>query len=174
MVYDPTRNAPRTETYTIPHGDRGIMATVRRMRELVHQGLTQPLPVETAGAIHKAYCCDAERAQAIRDMLAAGVAFTPDPVGHELLRSPSYMLERIQLDGSVNGDCDDVAILGACLGMAIGLRARFQLIGFNPTGPFSHVYTELLTTQGWVELDTTAPAQFPEGLTVARTRTVEV
>lgn len=159
---------PRVRAFSIPHGDRGIRRTVQEMRGLVHASLAEPLPVETAGAIIAPYCgaCSGERALAIREFLQEYVSFVPDPVGHELLRAPGYLLERIRDVGYANGDCDDVAILGASLGMAVGLPARFVLLGFDPNLPFSHVYTELQTSGGWADLDTTAPEQFDPGLQI--------
>lgn len=163
------------EVYTIPPGDAGIKKTVRKMRELVREAITLPLPVETAALITSMYpCCGTERAHAIREFLVAHVVFNPDPVGHELLRTPMYLLKQIQRDGYTWGDCDDVATLGATLGMSAGLPARFVLLGFRPNAPFSHVFTELDTPQGWLELDTTAPTQFPEGLVIHKRKTVEV
>lgn len=162
------------QTYEIPHGDRGILRTVANMRDLVHQSLTEPLPVETAALIVAPYCCGGERAQAIRDFLLSHIVFTPDPQGYELVRTPTYLLETIQDNGYAFGDCDDVATLGASLGMAVGFPARFVLLGFSPRGPFSHVFTELVTPNGPTELDTTAPAQFPTGLMIHKQKTVEV
>jgi len=162
------------ETYTIPRGDRGIFRTVAKMRELVAQGVTEPLPVETAAFIVAPYCCGAERAQAIREFLLSHIVFTPDPQGIELLKTPAYLLEQVHTDGFAFGDCDDVATLGATLGKAVGFPARFVLLGFQPRAPFSHVFTELATPQGWAELDTTAPAQFPGSLQVHKQKTVEV
>lgn len=144
------------------------------MRELVRDGLASPLLVETAAPIYTAYCCDAERAWAIREFLQDHLQFVPDPDGQELLRTPEYLVTLIRDQGLAYGDCDDVAILGAALGMSIGIPARFVLLGFSPTGPFSHVYTELATPEGWQELDTTAPDQFPPGLRIHREKRVRV
>lgn len=160
--------------HTIAHGDLGIMQTVGKMREVVHASLTEPLPVTTARAISSGYCCAGERAQAIRDFLKATVNFTPDPVGVEWISTPDQMLREIEARGLVQGDCDDVAVLAASLGMAVGMPARFVLLGFNPHLPFFHVYTELQTSQGWAEMDVTAPAQFPPGLTVEKEKRIVV
>lgn len=124
--------------------------------------------VETASRIASPGAKQAERAFLVRDYLEGFVAFVPDPDQVELLKSPEYMLRTIAQEGQVRGDCDDVAVLGAALGRAVGLPARFTLLAFNSTGTFRHVFTELWTPcQGWVELDTTRPAQFPEGLRVS-------
>jgi len=146
------------------------------MRGLVHASLAQPLPVETAGVIIGPYGveCSGLRALAIREFLGEYVSFVPDPVGHELLRSPGYLLERIRDVGYASGDCDDVAILGASLGMAVGLPARFVLLGFARDLPFTHIYTELWTSEGWAELDTTAPDPVPPGVYVWKSERIPV
>lgn len=166
----------RVERYRIAPGDRGVRQTVKYMRRLVVRSLSEPLPVETAALIITPYCttCSAEVALAIRGFLETYFVFVPDPVGHELLRAPTHLLEQIEKVGHASGDCDDVAILGASLGMAVGLPARFVILGFDPHGPFSHVYTELYTSQGWQEMDTTAPEQFPPDLQVWKEERIDI
>ena len=105
----------------------------------------------------------------IRAFLAAHVRFQLDPLGVELIRTPSYLLRQIEDTGRAEGDCDDVAVLGAALGMAAGIPARYVLVGLTPGDPFEHVYAELLTAWGPVDLDTTRPAQMPPGVEVVRT-----
>ena len=158
----------------IPRGDAGILRTVKEMRRLVQGSLTSPLTVESAAAIVSPWETSCQRAQGVRDYLAEYVRFVPDPLGFELLRAPDFMLNQIGTQGYAAGDCDDIAILGAALGKAVGMPARFVLIGFSPDRPWEHVFTELATERGWAELDTSAPAQFPPNLVVHRTRILEV
>jgi hypothetical protein len=158
----------------IPAGDAGIARTVQYMRELVHDSMADPLLIGTAEAIGAQYCCPNEQAQGIREFLAATVRFTPDPSGLELLKTPAYMLSKVELTGFTTGDCDDVAILGAALGMALAMPARFVLVGFDPGQPLQHVWTELGTPDGWAELDVTRPSQDLAGIRVVRRQTVEV
>ena len=165
---------PRVETYRIPRGNRGIRRTVRYMRRLAGQALTDPLTVETAAIIVGPSGEPGEMAYRIREFLQDRVRFIPDPLGQELIRSPRFMLERIQAQGWAPGDCDDVATLGAALGMCVGLPARFVLLSFSPTEPFSHVYAEIANGCCWTDLDTTAPDQFPPGLRIHGTETIEV
>jgi transglutaminase-like putative cysteine protease len=68
----------------------------------------------------------------------------------------------IAAQGYARGDCDDVAILGAALGKAAGFPARFVLLGFGgPMAPYQHVFTEIGTRQGWMNLDVTRPRHPP-------------
>lgn len=161
------------EHYVIPWGNWGVRKTLRRMRKLVRDAQASPLLIETAGSIVSTHG-PANKAHRIRDYLAATVQFVPDPVGIELIRSPVYMLRQIESKGTARGDCDDVATLGAALGKAVGMPARFVVQSFAAGQPYGHVFTELATPAGWVELDTTAPAQIPAGLTVHSEETYHV
>ena len=100
--------------------------------------------------------------------------FEPDPLGIELVRTPALMLGTIECQGYAVGDCDDIAVLGASLGLSVYIPARFVLLAFSDFGLYEHVYTDLLTSGGAVELDTTRPAQMPPGLTIARQGTRSV
>lgn len=155
--------------YVIPSGHAGIEETVRHMRRLVRDAEGRPLLARTAARIIAGARTDGTAAVAIREWMDQHTRFEPDPVGVELIRTPEYMLEMVATTGEASGDCDDVAVLGAALGRAAGLPARFVLIGFRKGEPYQHVYTELGTPTGWLELDTTRPAQMPAGLEIART-----
>jgi len=168
------RERAKVQRYRIPRGNRGIRKTVRFMGRLAREALTDPLTVETAALIVNGSSEPGEMASRIREFLVEYVRFVPDPVGQELIRSPRFMLERVRSHGFASGDCDDVATLGAALGMCVGLPARFVLLSFSPLEPFSHVYAEIANGCCWTELDTTAPAQFPPGLQVFGTETHEV
>lgn len=148
----------------IPGGDLGAMQTLREMRRLVNESLYQPLLINTAHEIVTP--CRARdtgcQAAAIRAWLAAHFRFVPDPRGVELLRTPAVLLEWIEQQGFVTGDCDDAAVLAAALGKAVGLMASFVVVGFRTTGaPFTHVFTLLRTRDGWAEMDVTRPDNEP-------------
>lgn len=157
----------------IPSGDLGIEWTVRRMRRLVADARSSHLLAETARNIVTRSRSSTEAAERIRAFLESSVRFAHDPRGVELLKPPDMMLEELEQLGEAVGDCDDVAVLGAALGRAIGLPARFVLLAFTRGAPFEHVYTELLTDGGWQDLDTTRPHQLPSGLEIVRTSTRE-
>lgn len=158
----------------IPWGHFGIELTVWHMRALVRTSLSRPLLADRAASIVAGSESALEAGTRIREFLETEVVYVPDPLGMELLKSPVYMLREIDADGRATGDCDDVAILGAALGLAAGLPARFVLLAFRPGAPYEHVYTELLTDEGWLELDTTKPHQLPSGVRVVRTGHREV
>jgi transglutaminase-like putative cysteine protease len=98
--------------------------------------------------------------KSIRRYLGRRLRFARDPARLELLETPDGLLRRIDNQGFVSVDCDGAAILAAALGLALGLRARFVVVGFfSPSAPYSHVWTELLTPAGWLQMDVTRRAQ---------------
>lgn len=156
----------RTVAETISGGDAGAFQTLTRMQSLVNSRVAHPMVRGVAVAVaREAAPRDLYgQAQAIRDYLSEHVQFLADPAGIELLHDPVIMLTEIARAYTASVDCDDVAILGAALGKAVGLRARFVAVGFfNRTNPLSHVWAELATPRGWLDLDTTRGDQ---GITV--------
>lgn len=144
----------------IAGGDVGALQTLNVMRDLARAALTDPAVIETAASVVRTVTPRDQRGQfqALRAWMAARWRFLADPRGVELLREPRYMLDRIAADGVIQADCDDAATLGAALALVIGLPARFVAVGFRGgRGPLSHVFTEVLTPDGWRELDVTRP-----------------
>jgi transglutaminase-like putative cysteine protease len=135
------------------------------MRRLANAALVDPVVIETARRIVEDAGVlgrnEGGKFNAIREWLLAHVQFLPDPVGVELLATPRYMLDTIRRAQFVSGDCDDAAILGAALGKAVGLRAKYRALAFGARSrPFSHVYTLLLVRGQWANLDTTRSTRF--------------
>ena len=158
----------------IPFGNPGIARTVQAMRGLAHQALEYEVFHQWAGLAAGDSCCAPGAIDGIRSFLVGNVVFEPDPEGVELIRDPLYMLGRIESLGIAEGDCDDVATLGAALGLANELPAQFRLLSFAADGVYSHVFAELWNGEAWQELDTTRPALLPEGLRITAEETVEV
>ena len=162
-------------TQSIPSGDIGTSQTVYKMKQLVNQSLSDPAVIQTArGIAIQFYQRDLDsQAQGIRRFMQDHFQFINDPRGVELLVTPRAMIDTIAKRYVVSGDCDEAAILGAALGKAIGMRARFVLLAFQGRSSYAHVYAILRGTSGWVSLDTTRPLRgpFPP---VMRQTTVEV
>jgi len=149
-------------TETIPDGDEGTAIVLERMRELVAARIAHPTVRGVAVDLARRVPAHNLRAQvaAVREFLARRVHFVADPDGPELLHDPVLLLEQVDRHGKLVGDCDDVALLGAALGGAIGLPARFVVVSFaGPAAPFEHVWTELYDGEAWRELDVTRPYQ---------------
>lgn len=162
--------------FSIAGGDFGTMQTIQHMRRIVNASTGDPAVRQVASRIGVAFgpAGDAQ-ARGIRDYLLDRVVFLRDPRNRELLHHPRVLLQDILRQGYTSIDCDDVAILGAALGKAIGLRARFVVVGFSsPTAPFRHIWTELSDPSRvrWIDLDITRPMQVLAP--VSRARVVEV
>ena len=116
-----------------------------------------------------------EQAHLIRSFLESHTEFLRDPDGVEMLHGPVWQLQQIHNSGLVSVDCDDVAMLAAALGKAVGLQARFVVVAFgNSRAPYQHVWTELGRGNVWVDMDVTRPAQgLPFGM-ISRTLTQSV
>lgn len=149
-----------TRAEVLPEGDEGTFTVVARMAELVRSRIAHP--VVRAAAVDLANKVPPQHLSgqiaAVRKFLERRVPFLSDPSGVELLHDPVLLLEDIRERGQARGDCDDVAVLGAALGGAMGLSARFVVVGFRgPNEPFEHVWTELHDGTAWRELDVTRP-----------------
>lgn len=163
----------------IPSGDAGTYAVLAKMRALSRGARTSLLVRHTAASIVDGMHGLDARTQiiAIRNWIEDHVLFLRDPAGVETLHAPDLMLRAILIRGHASVDCDDVAILAAALGLAIGLRARFVVVGFHsPKAPFRHVWTDLAPprTERWIDLDTTRPAQSIVTSAISRRHFMEV
>lgn len=170
---------PISSLFPIPSGDAGTYAVLAKMRSLARGGRISPLVRHVAASIVDGIPGMQSRLQivAIRNWIEDHVAFLRDPKGVETLYTPDVLLRTVLTRGHVNVDCDDVATLAASLGLAIGLRARFVVVGFHsPNAPFRHVWTDLAApgTSRWLDLDTTRPAQSLATAAISRVHHMEV
>lgn len=136
------------------------------MRRFAQGGSVDPVVRQLALAITDGIAGRSGEAQAaaIRAWLDQHVQFVRDPDGAELLIRPREAVSLLRLHGPpLRIDCDDVAVLAAALGKAVGLRARFVLVGFGPRKPqpFRHVWTELSdpVRRYWIGTDVTRAQQ---------------
>jgi len=171
----------RTFHYWLPGGDAGTRAIVGHMKRLVREGKVSPLVRDLALSITRGIPgrVGVAQAVAIRNWLAINVDFTRDPSGAELLYTPERLVRILTERGPpLRIDCDDVAVLAAALGASVGLRSRFQLVGFLfPRAPFRHVWAELASPSGdqrWVQQDVTRASQSLPSGAVQRRWTVKV
>lgn len=159
-------------------GDTQTAATLDLMASLARQGATDPAVISTAVGIVRWIVPEnrLEYWRAIREWLEGHVLYITDPegpIGTEVIRGPRWLLREIVETGIARGDCDDVAVLGAALGRALGMPARFVVVAFGGSRSYTHVYTELATPGGWADLDVHRPPG-SEGLSVSRAAYVEV
>jgi len=143
----------------LPAGDAGTFATVEAIRELVRDAQSNDAvrrlgeAIGTEGSI-------AQRALRLRDWIDRHFVFVSDPPTHEMLTTPAEQLRQIATYGAAFGDCDDAAVLAGALAHAAKLPVRIVLLGFGPPPvPFSHVFVEIPSPHGAVDMDVTRPAQ---------------
>lgn len=136
-----------------------------RMRRLARQGMVHPVVRDQALAIVAGIPGRDANAQiaALHQWLARHSWFTRDPQVAEFLVAPWQQLADLTRRGILTYDCDDAAMLAAALGGALGLKARFVVVGFRSrNAPFRHVWTELsppMRPPQWTALDVTRRSQ---------------
>lgn len=152
---------PRLARRVRSGGDRGVSQTLQRMRQLTHRAAVQPAVVLLARRIilPAGRRDRAGQIRLVREWLSDHTKWMPDPERTEYLVPPAVLLGELQRGAPrAGGDCDDVAMLGAALGKAVGIPARFTAVAFEPMGAYRHVFAELWDGQTWRELDTTRPS----------------
>ena len=145
--------------YQIAGGDAGALETLHHMAAIAREAAIDPLVREVAAVLAWRTGTDAgAQARRLRGWLAGRVGFLRDPIVAEAVHRPATLIRDIAQRGRVEVDCDDVAVLAAALGMAIGLRARFVILGRDG---WEHVFTELgdPDADDWFEFDLTRPFQ---------------
>lgn len=162
---------------SLPSGDAGTRATLARMASWARSSAVHPLIRQVAARQVRSTSPDGghEAAMRLAHWIGDHVMFLPDPSGVEALHDPVWSLREILTGGIVGLDCDDVAMLAAALGLSIGLRAQFVVVGFNsPNAPFGHVWTDLAgwsRSAPWIPVDPTRPAQGLDVLPISRRMT---
>lgn len=163
-------------------GTAGTMQAIGIMKTLARRGRVDPLVRDMALKIVQGIPGRSgfDQATAIRRWLAINVEFRRDPTDNELIYSPNRMVRILTERGPpLYIDCDDVATLAAALGGAVGLRARFQVVGFlSPRAPFRHIWADLRDPAGrgpWVQMDVTRQAQsLPLNAAISRRKIIHV
>lgn len=156
------------ELREIRWGDDGAVDDLAIMREKILTATSDPTTVYAARDLAvmaspvPSNPDTLAQAMAIRNWVATVWRFVDDPKQNELLRTPREMLIEYSRNGYVTGDCDEAAILGAGLGVAIGMDASLVGVDFGDgrrgDDRFSHVYAYLTTAGVDVDLDVTRPA----------------
>ncbi|GMV73028.1 MAG: hypothetical protein DYG93_11165 [Leptolyngbya sp. PLA2] len=180
------RPYPFNATLSVPlpsDADERVEATVQAIRAMVKRsdrmayvkrllweasalGLTAPVhrAAYQAGIPHTLY--------GVHLVLKRRVRFKRDPVGVELPTMPDTFAATIIANGSAEGDCDDLAALGASMVRNAGYTPTLTVIGRDPKGPYEHIYFGAWTHTGrHVAFDPQETALPGEELPAARKRT---
>lgn len=138
--------------FTLADGKRGILQTVKVMRDLVEQYKQDPQIRSTALSL-VAMCPEKDplaEIGAVFRFVRDSIRYTMDIYDVETLHTPDVVLEIGQ------GDCDDKSVLLASLLESIGYETAFKVTGYN--GPdFEHVYVFVRGYGVAAHLDATEP-----------------
>ena len=142
--------------YWIPSKDVGTFRTLQIMRTVVNESLIDPYVVYRAKQIVSG--CDGKdefcQSQKIMEWVKSHTKFIRDPSGVELLHTPKFQLQAIERNGELSIDCDDFSMLSAAMGKAVGLPAKFVVLGFlENNAPYTHVFTILKVRDKWYPID---------------------
>lgn len=161
----------------IPGGDAGTFATLGRMRMLARRAAILPVIRMTTAELVRDVPPPMQP-RVIQGFVTERTTFLPDPTHAELLHSPEVLMQQILTRGIVPIDCDDVAMLTASMALAVGLRARFVVVGFRSSrsAPFRHVWTDIHVpgSRLWLSVDPTRPLQPNLGQVPTRRVAMEV
>jgi len=92
-------------------------------------------------------------AEAIYTWMVRNINYAADPWNVERIQSPDVTIRQKA------GDCDDHAILGACLLQSLGIQTGFRIVSRNGR-TYDHIYAVYRSPQGWKSFDTTV-AKYP-------------
>jgi transglutaminase-like putative cysteine protease len=136
----------------LPDGVDGIKATLALMVNLSRQSKrtmdVRDVALSLVQVLHqKDWYAEVG---AIQEYVRDAVRYVKDIVGIETLSTP------IQTLHSMQGDCDDKALLTSALLESIGHPTRFVAVG-KQSDYFEHVLVETLIGSRWVAVETTEP-----------------
>jgi len=141
----------------IPKGQAGTDATLKRIVQVSQRALYRPelrlLALEILKQGNLSSRDKIGASEALYGFVKSRIRFVNDPLGVETVQEPAVTLRL----GA--GDCDDHSALMAALARAIGVPARFVVIGADPEH-FRHIYPELNIAGKWLSADTTSPRPF--------------
>lgn len=136
----------------IPGGELGTEATIAKMRQFAVQSSVDPTIINLARQIvaDAAELDFAAKAEAIRAWVAQNIKYENETYAVETLIHPVTLIAKMKVR---SGDCDCQATLVASLLLAVGIPARFAVMGaYNNR---THVWTEAEVDGVWYAVDTT-------------------
>lgn len=141
----------------ISGGEAGTDQTINQISTFVVESLSRRdvrlLAIKILQAAGASSKTPAKAAFALYQWVRSNIKYILDPVGVETVQDPEATL-KVRA-----GDCDDHTVLLASLAMAVGIPARFVVIGPH-RDRFEHIYTELQFDGKWTPADTTISLPF--------------
>lgn len=119
----------------------GLPAKIKFIKDCYRKSLTDPrvrrLAEEWAGRGTRLV-----QTRNLYNALQHILVYMPDPVGVEMTKSPSVMLDQMQgsYSSTIKGDCDDMACLGYAMLSSIGIPAKMRVAWYPGSALPKHIY----------------------------------
>jgi len=135
---------PSTQSTELSSSDRGNYETVEIMRRKARENSSHPLVrglalkvLEQSGVKSHNFV---DEAKALAEFIQKEVRYVRDTNDVEQLHDPVYMIRRI-IEGTAQGDCDDMALILVTLLLSVGHQPYFAIVRYREVaGPFNHIY----------------------------------
>src|SRR5262245_48562028 len=130
----------------IPPGRAGTMETVALMRKLALNAASDPDFLELCRMIRNPVWLE-HWARAL---------YRYRPEVEEIVRTPQRMLQDLESQGYLEGDCDDISTFLAAILKGCSVPVRFAVIRYKHPTEFEHVFIEYRDPSGeWRPMDLT-------------------
>lgn len=145
-------------------GDKGIIETMYKMRELILKTDTNRIVKTKAKEIIANISPTDELGQirAIFNWVRNNVKYVRDYQGIEELTSPDIIINDINNKrNTYSSDCDDMAMLLCALLRSVGFRTRIEVIALKNDKAYDHARCAVFsqTLNRWLPLEATSPTK---------------
>lgn len=131
------------------------------MRSLVLESLQSRRLANLATSLWSGSVSVTELINRVDNHLRRYFVWTEDAINNvpmEAIRTPDYMIQGREMNGSYIGDCDDISTLEAAMLTVLGIRCRFVVIRSKEESfGYDHVYVEAYDGIKWIVSDITVP-----------------
>jgi hypothetical protein len=131
------------------------MQTLETMAILARAGSREPGTVSLLSSIVRNPSNPADIVSVIDNFLRNTFVYRGER--DEVLRTVPYMLHDLATLRRMEGDCDDMAIMGCAMLMGAGISCRMTAIKAENPDEFDHVFSEARVGQNWIPVDPTVP-----------------
>lgn len=135
---------PKIQEGKLSDGQKGNKETISFMTKVARNRSGHPKIRKLALNILNYYKIPSmhyrDEALAIGEYIKNHVRYVRDPDGIEYLQDPIDLVDQM-VQGTAQGDCDDMSLLITTLLLAIGHTPRFRAVRYNPNQDFyNHIY----------------------------------
>ena len=140
----------RTVRIPIWSGELGTLQTMQMMRSLALESLNSRRLVNLASK----FFAKPDVLNSVEKFLRSKFQYVDEKV--ETLVTPDYMLQGLEINGQLRGDCDDISTLHAAILTALEIKTRFVAIRSVHDNPnYDHVFIEAYNGSDWIIYDMT-------------------